>query len=440
MTDTAVIFSILARDQASPVLGKIGGAAQSLISGLAAFAAVDFFKGALAEADEARVTLAQTQAVIASTGGAANITSDQVSDLATKLSNLAGVDDELIQHGENVLLTFTNVKNGVGQGNDIFDQATLAALNMSRALGTDMQGAAIQVGKALNDPVRGVTALQRVGVSFTASQKEQIATLIESGQTMDAQKLILAELTKEFGGAAAAAATPADKARVAWGNFKETLGTKLMPAVSPVLEKLTGVLGWIGDHSWAVTALSVAFGLLATALIISTAATWAQNLAFLANPITLVVLAVAALAAGIIYLATKTQFFQTVWDTVWGGIKTGFKATVNFLIDHLNHVVDGLNSISHGINVVNPFSDIPNIPHVPRLAAGADITRAGQVMVGDAGPEILTLPAGARVTPLDQAGGGQPVMITLRLAGSLRDLIRADVDSGGGNVQVVYGR
>jgi hypothetical protein len=63
--------------------------------------------------------------------------------------------------------------------------------DMSVALGQDMSSSAIQLGKALNDPIKGVSALQRVGVSFTASQKEQIKTLVQSGRTMDAQKLIL---------------------------------------------------------------------------------------------------------------------------------------------------------------------------------------------------------------------------------------------------------
>jgi hypothetical protein len=56
------------------------------------------------------------------------------------------------------------------------------------------------LGKALNDPIKGVTALQRVGVSFTKGQKDQIKSLEESGHHMQAQKVILRELNKEFVG------------------------------------------------------------------------------------------------------------------------------------------------------------------------------------------------------------------------------------------------
>jgi phage-related minor tail protein len=68
--------------------------------------------------------------------------------------------------------------------------------DMSVALGTDASGSAIQLGKALNDPIKGVAALQKVGVSFTESQKEQIKTLVETGDTLGAQKIILGNSTR----------------------------------------------------------------------------------------------------------------------------------------------------------------------------------------------------------------------------------------------------
>lgn len=57
---------------------------------------------------------------------------------------------------------------------------------------------AIQLGKALNDPIIGMGALRKVGVAFTEAQKEQIKTLQESGDLMGAQKIILNELGNEF--------------------------------------------------------------------------------------------------------------------------------------------------------------------------------------------------------------------------------------------------
>jgi phage-related protein len=226
---------------------KSGGSIFRSFAGIAAagtaiFAGAKIFKGFIDEATEAQVTSAKTAAVLKSTGGAAKVSAGDIGGLANALSLKAGVDDEIIQSGANVLLTFTKVRNEAGKGNDIFNQGTSIALDMSKALGTDLQGSVIQVGKALNDPIKGVTALQRVGVSFTEQQKDQIKTLVKSGDTLGAQKLILAELNTEFGGAAAASATSGEKLKVAWGNVQETLGGLLLPVLSKVADWFAGVL------------------------------------------------------------------------------------------------------------------------------------------------------------------------------------------------------
>src|SRR5436190_6540345 len=224
-------------------LGGIGGAITGAFVGGAAIAGVTkAIGGFISAAAESEKVAKQTEAVLKSTGGAAGVSAKQIADLAGALSMKSGVDDEVIQSGENVLLTFTKVANQAGKGNDIFNQGASIALDMSRALGTDLQGSVIQVGKALNDPIKGVSALQRVGVSFTEQQKEQIKTLVASGDVLGAQKVILGELNTEFGGAAAAAATSGDKLKVAWGNVQEQLGLLLLPVFEKVATFLSDVL------------------------------------------------------------------------------------------------------------------------------------------------------------------------------------------------------
>jgi phage-related protein len=61
---------------------------------------------------------------------------------------------------------------------------------------------------------------------------------------------------------------------------------------------------------------------------IATAAQWAWNVAMDANPIALIIIGIAALVAGIVYLATKTRFFQTIWAATWGFLK---KVTLGFV-------------------------------------------------------------------------------------------------------------
>ena len=139
---------------------------------------------------------------------------------------------KLIQSGANVLLTFTNIRNEVGRGNDIFNQATGLALDMSVALGHDLASSNIQLGKALNDPIKGITALQRVGVAFTEQQKEQITTLVESGDTARRPKDHPRRAHQRVRWVSAEAqATASDKMKVAFGNLQEEIGTRLLPLV-----------------------------------------------------------------------------------------------------------------------------------------------------------------------------------------------------------------
>jgi hypothetical protein len=194
----------------------------------------DFFTSAVGEARESQKVSAITAQVIKSTGGAAQVSAKQVGDLATSISNKTGIDDEAIQSASNLLLTFKNLRNETGQGNDMFDQATLAATDLAAALGKEPRSAAIQLGKAMNDPTKGITALSRAGIQFDATQTKTIQKMQKSGNIMGAQKIILKELKTQTGGAAEASSTAGEKMETAWNNVKESLGTQLLPVIDKV--------------------------------------------------------------------------------------------------------------------------------------------------------------------------------------------------------------
>ncbi len=149
---------------------------------------------------EQEKALAQLEARLKSTGGVAGLTKKQLVDFAAALQQTTTYGDEAILSMQSLLLTFTNFRGRV------FEEATRAALDLATAMGTDLKSAALQLGKALNDPVKGITALTRVGVSFSDAQKETIKAMVETGDVAGAQRLILKELNTEFGGAAEAAA------------------------------------------------------------------------------------------------------------------------------------------------------------------------------------------------------------------------------------------
>lgn len=147
---------------------------------------------------EAQKVQAQLAAALTSTGGAAGQTLESLNDHAAALQRITAFGDEAIGSAQALLLTFTKISG------DVFPQATLAVLNLATALGGDVRGAAMQVGKALNDPILGVTALSRAGVQFSPVQKAMIAGFVETNQIAKAQGVILAELATQVEGSAAA--------------------------------------------------------------------------------------------------------------------------------------------------------------------------------------------------------------------------------------------
>lgn len=215
----------------SKISPAVAAASGAVVAGVA-FA----MKSAFDAATESEKVARETTRVIETMGAASWITADQVGDLAGSISDLTGKDDELIQQSANLLLTFGKVRNEVGEGNDVFDRAVGLSLDLSTALGTDASSASIQLGKALNDPVKGITALSRAGVSFTSEQKEQIKTLVATGDVLSAQKIILDELGNQFGGAAEAAKTPIESLQTKLENLTEDVGTVLLPVIGGIAD------------------------------------------------------------------------------------------------------------------------------------------------------------------------------------------------------------
>jgi phage-related protein len=213
-------------------VGKVG----ALGFAVAGVAAVKFGADSVQSLARIETINAQTTSAIKSTGGAAGVTAKDVEKLAGRIETMTASEAEAVQEGANLLLTFTNVRNEAGKGNKVFDQATSVMNDMSVAMGTDMKSSAMLVGKALNDPVKGVTALTRAGVQLTDGQKETIKSLVESGDTMGAQKIILGELTKQFGGSGEAFAQTAqgkfELVKHKLGEIGETIFTGLMPALT----------------------------------------------------------------------------------------------------------------------------------------------------------------------------------------------------------------
>lgn len=174
-------------------------AGKAAVAGFALVGIGQAFGKIVEGATSAEAALAQVEAAVKSTGGAAGITTKQIDEMANAMKRKTGVDDDAIKSMSSLLLTFTKINK------DIFPETAKVIEDMSVRMKTDLNTSAIQVGKALQDPIKGVAALAKVGVSFSESQKAMIKSLVDTGQSAKAQAMILKELETEFGGSAAAA-------------------------------------------------------------------------------------------------------------------------------------------------------------------------------------------------------------------------------------------
>lgn len=96
------------------------------------------------------------------------------------------------------------------------------------------------------------------------------------------------------------------------------------------------------------------------------------------------------------------EFFAGIWSSITGGAKN----MVNGIIGAVNKLIGGVNRISFTLPEVMGGATVGfNIPTIPMLAKGGYINRAGSVIVGEKGPELLNLNRGASVVPLGKGGG-----------------------------------
>lgn len=235
-------------DSARSGLGDIEKGIGSLVAkALTIGAAIQVFRtlvNAVKDAEQAffvqEQAVAKLNAVIRSTGGAAGMTSGALQRLATEIQRTTGYGDEMVLNAQAIMLTFTRV------GRDVFPAATRAAVDMSAVLGQDLQSSVIMLGKALNDPIAGVTALRRVGVQLTEQQEAAIKVAMEQNDILTAQGVILAEVNKQMGGAAEAmgntAAGAALKLKNAMSDLQEAQGEAIALGMRPFREWLTRVV------------------------------------------------------------------------------------------------------------------------------------------------------------------------------------------------------
>lgn len=257
MRDLAVRLLISARDQASTVItgvvttaSKAFAALAALVGSLSALFSAGVFAGAATESKDLESQLLKLEATIKATGGAAGYSVAQIDELARSMGDAAEVRDAASQ-----LLTFKTIAG------ETFERTLKLAKDLAAAGFGTLESATIQLGKALENPAQGISALTEVGVTFTEGQKAMIASLMLTGQQAQAQGLILDAVAGQVGGVAEAMDQGLDGAlgnvTDAFIELKQQLGAAVVPVLTEFFNKITDLYGRLKD-SGAVTAFGAA--------------------------------------------------------------------------------------------------------------------------------------------------------------------------------------
>jgi len=413
--------------------------------------------------DEAAV--ANLEATLKSTGNAVNTTAQGFFEFANRLQDTTGESAALITQGGAMLATFKNVRNEMGKGNQIFDRATVAALDLSKKGFGSLESSNKMLGKALNDPIKGITALSRAGVTFTDQQKKTIASLVASGNTLEAQKIILKEVEDQVGGTAEAMGKTLqgqlERSKRSFEELQKSLATALIPVIeflASVFRNLTNfmrenetitkiLIAVLGGLALGVVAVNAAMKVAAATSAVMTAAQWALNAAMSANPISIVSLALVGLVSGIVIAYNKSETFRGIVNGI-GSALAGVAGWINdnvipalslfwntmkrawdWISENAGPVLDALRlslkaafaPIFTAITAMQKLLDLlgswrkTHIPAgvtgasiiasggggIPRGAAGGIVNRPTLALIGEAGPEA--------VVPLNRTRGNGPL-------------------------------
>jgi hypothetical protein len=376
-------------------LGKFGG----LLAGAFSVAAITNFAGsAIKAAESAEVAnnrLDQIASSMAIFGSQTTVVTDRLKAFADQQMMVIGQDDELIKSTQAKLLTFKQLAETADTAGGAFDRATLAAFDLASAGFGSAETNAVQLGKALQDPIKGIAALARSGVTFTAAQKEQIKTLVETNRTLEAQDLILTAIETQVGGTAAATVTSTQKIALIFGELSEAAGMALLPAVEsvatqlqtqlvPIIQQLGGYLqspegtqavngfataiaeltqflinsvtwltenwNWVSKLGTAILLTVGSLTALGTALQLAKTAQILFNIAVAANPYVLAAIAIAAGIGLIVSAVDKVSTAMSQNSTATADSSGEVTRFNNLKLNGIKGEIDGVNNAALGLN------------------------------------------------------------------------------------------
>lgn len=377
--------------------------------------------------------------------------------LALALRNSTGATDEQIA-GTEKFISQLSLASGIADDKLRPAMANLARGTKDVAAAQDLMGLALDIsvgsGQDLTAVTEALAKAQQGNFKGLRQLTPEMSNLIKEGASLND---VMNVLGGTFGGAAATQAATAQgqfqRFGIAVSEAKESIGAALIPVIEKFLPYLTQLGGWLQENTTLFLVIAGAIGGLAATILVLNAAmkAWSAiqtivngltavwNFLLNANPIGLVVLAVAAFIAILAALYFKFEGVRKIVDSVFQFIKTAVTEGIDFLTSYVETVLSIYKTLFNAIaklwnNTIGKLSfSIPSwvpviggkgfsVPQIPMLAEGGIVTGPTLAMIGERGPEA--------VVPLNRGGMGATyhVVVNGGISNSA-DIGRAVVDA-----------
>jgi hypothetical protein len=217
-------------------IAAFAGSTTALLAKIAApIAGIFAFKEIVSSAREALQSQQKLRSILASTGGAAGKTAEQITELAESLQKTTNFDADGIVDASAVIASFGTISG------ENFTRTIELSTDLAAKMGTALPESAKKLAAALSDPIAGMGSLKEAGVVFTAAQKAAVEQMVKTGDVAGAQKTILDALGKSFGGTAKAVADPFVRLQNTIGDVGEAIGGFLLPTIDVLANQLSAV-------------------------------------------------------------------------------------------------------------------------------------------------------------------------------------------------------
>ena len=357
------------------------------------------------------------------------------------LSEMSGIDDEIINQ---IKTGWLAVPDLAALGTEGINRLAEVVADVAAGTGKDAQAIGLAFQRIAGDTDSAFTKLTRAGIVFTDEQKATFDAILATSGEMAAQGYLVDELARKYEGAAEAGANPFERLRVIFGNLQEDIGAKLLPAIEPIIpmfQNLANSLVTSPEFNAFLNEMSDTFVEMLPSVqsVLENFITFSTSTLPELNPLMEILgdaLDIVAIGFGRInevspqtesnlsnlafIVGTIADAFKAVDEWVgqsqgafadWGPVVRGIIDSVVFALNPLKFLLDTIVALIKFVQMnyqpwmQNPSAQTPRQggrPLIPGTAKGGVTALQGLQWVGEKGPELLSMPKGATVTPIPQ--------------------------------------